>query len=170
MSEVSRLEARAYGLLVVRRTLTQSIANLTTDLLWRPPVADTLSLGDLAREAWQREAHWLWPPEIPAPTLEERPGVRGTMYALVRVRAVTEEMLMQVSDEALDRVYVSQARSHEGDEPTTLATILDTIMHADLYVAAQMQTLRSLLEPGWPGVRESWDNAVEAVAESRITQ
>ena len=92
------------------------------------------------------------------------------MYALVRVRAVTEEVLMQASDEDLDRVYVSQARSHEGDEPTTLATILDMIMHADLYAAAQMQTLRSLLEPDWPGVRESWDNAVEAVAESRITR
>ncbi len=163
-----RLEARAYALMATRRAFTQSLAGLDEALLWRP-VAGAESLGALARQTWEQEAYWLWPPEIPAPAIDDQPSLVGVMYALVRHRGVTEEMLMRSEDGDLDQVYVSEARMREDAAPRALGEILDEILRNELYAAGRGQALRSVIEPDWAGAREAWDNAVEAVASSRCS-
>lgn len=161
-----RLEARGYALMATRRALTQTLAGLDDAALWQP-IAGVDSLGGLAREAWEQEFYWLWPPEIPAPRIDPEPPLTGVLYALVRHRGVTEEMLMRSEDTDLDKVYVSESRMREDAEPRKLSSILDAVMQGELFAAGRAQTLRLVLEPGWEGSRESWDNAVEAVAASR---
>ena len=139
-----RLEARGYALMATRRALTQTLAGLDDVALWQP-IAGVESLGGLAREAWQQEFYWLWPPEIPPPSIDAEPPLTGVLYALVRHRGVTEEMLMRSEDADLNRVYVSESRMREDAEPRTLAAILDAVMQGELFAAGQAQTLRCVL-------------------------
>ena len=166
-----RLEARAYGLMTTRRALTQALAGLSVDQLWAPIAESGRSMGAIARSAWEQEAFWLWPPEIPPPQLDQSPALEGLLYALIRHRAVTEELLMGCSDDDLDRIYVSRARGGAKDgadhEPTTLGAILESMMRDELFAAAEAATLRRLIDPSWAGNREACDNAAEAVALSR---
>lgn len=167
MPQHPRLESRGHALLLTRRALTQSLIGLPERHAWSRPASATFSIGEVTREVWRREAYWLWPPELPAPRLEERPDVVGLLYALLRHRAVTEELLMRSSDADLDRVYVSEARLEEGAEPRPLGAILDTIIRGELYAAVQTATLRCLQQPDWPGIGEAWDAAAEAALGPR---
>lgn len=162
-----RLEARAFALMATRRALTQCLAGLEDGRFWQP-VGGEPALGEVVREVWEREAYWLWPPEVPGPAIPEHPSVTEAMYALVRHRGVTEELLMRSTDADLDRIYVSDARQQEDAEPATLRWALDRVLFGDLHDAARMSALRLVVEPGWGGAREAWDNAAEAVAASRV--
>ena len=64
----SRLEALAFGLFAVRRGLTQGLVGLPERLLWRAEDG-VAAAGEVARGAWDREFHWLWPLDLDAPEL-----------------------------------------------------------------------------------------------------
>ncbi len=155
--------------MTTRRALTQALAGLSADQLWAPIADSSQSLGDIAQGVWEHEGFWLWPAEVPSPELEIRPSVEGLLYALVRHRGVTEQVLMDSGDDDLDRVYVSEARSSVEHEPTPLGRILETVLRGELFAAAEMGALRLLVDPSWVGNREAWDNAAEAVARSRMS-
>ncbi len=165
MVDHPRLEARAHAFFLVRRAFMQSLMGLRDSDVWRTPGGGAASVGEIVRSAWLREWRWLWPPETPAPELDERPNLAGLLYALGRYRAVTEELLRGADDNALDRVYVSQARRHDGAEPRTLGWILDEVMRNELYDAAQVNYLRSLWQPEWDGAQEIWLRAATAFAD-----
>ncbi len=163
--EAPHLEARAFGLLQARRALTQALTGLAESDLWR--AVDGLSAGAIAREAWQDEGDWVWPAHLPPPDLEPQPGLRGVFYALVRYRAVTENLLLAARDADLDRPYASQATRTAGRSAPMLAWILDHLMAADLDRAARLQAWRRRLQPDWPGITPELERARAAAAWCR---
>lgn len=158
----SRLEAIAFGLFAVRRALTQSLVNLPEALLWRRE-GDAGAPGEIARGAWDREFHWLWPRELDAPDLPATPTLVEVFYGLVRHRAVTEELLMGASDADLSRPHESRATV---GEPRDLASVLSHVAESELADLARLQALRAGLQPGWDGIGELRERASRAVQEA----
>ena len=159
-----QIEARGYALLLARRALQETLAGLPEDLLWRAPGEASPSIGEIARGVWTRELYWIWPADSPPPTLEERPGLAGVLYGLVRLRGVTEELLMRSSDADLEAPYVSDMRAQDGSDPRTLGWIVEELVRGELFDTAQLHYLRGLWQPEWIGAREMWDRAAAALS------
>ena len=155
-----RLEALAFALFATRRTLTQTLVGLSDAQLWSPG-RDGRSAGAIVRGAWDREFHWLWPPDLDAPALPVTPTLVEALYALVRHRAVSEEILMAASDVDLERPH--QARATH-DAPRSLAEVLTFVAGAELADAERLAARRSEVDPDWPGADELLTRARAAVA------
>ena len=155
-----RLEAYAFALFAARRTLTQTLVGLSEAQLWAP-ARDGRSPAAVARAAWDREFHWLWPLDMDAPALPATPSLVEALYALVRHRAVSEELLMAASDADLERPHVSRATR---DAPRSLAQVLAFVAGAELADAERLAADRRVLDPGWPGADELLTRARAAVA------
>ncbi len=155
-----RLEALAFALFATRRTLTQTLVGLSDAQLWSPG-RDGRSAGAVVRGAWDREFHWLWPPDLDAPALPVTPTLVEALYALVRHRAVSEELLMAASDADLGRSHRSRA-TH--DAPRSLAAVLTFVAGAELTDAEWLAARRLEVDPNWAGVDELLTRARAAVA------
>ncbi len=156
----SRLAAIAFALFTTRRTLTQTLVGLTDAQLWSPS-RDGRSAGAIARSAWDREFHWLWPLDVEAPALPVTPTLVEVLYALVRHRAVSEELLMAASDADLGRSHRSRATR---DAPRSLAEVLTFVAGAELADAERLAAHRSDVDAGWRGADELLTRARGAVA------
>ena len=159
----SRLEALAFGLFAVRRGLTQGLVGLPERLLWRAEDG-VAAAGEVARGAWDREFHWLWPLDLDAPELPATPTLVEVFYGFVRHRAVTEELLMSASDEDLSRRHESRVTL---GEPSTLASALLLVAEAELADLPRLHELRTRLQPEWAGIGELNDRATRALLEAR---
>jgi hypothetical protein len=158
----SRLEAHAFALFAARRALTQTLVGLTDAQLWAPG-RDGRSPGAIARAAWDREFHWLWPPDMDAPPLPATPSLVEALYALVRHRAVSEELLMAASDADLERPHLSRATR---DAPRSLAEALRFVARAELADAERLAVDRRARDPGWAGADELLTRTRAAVADA----
>lgn len=158
----SQLEAMAFALFAVRRALTQSLVALPAPLLWRGAGAEA-SPGAIARGAWEREFQWLWPHDLAAPDLPAQPTLVEVFYGLVRHRAVTEELLMAVSDADLSRPHASRATVN-GDQD--LGSVLTLVTRGEFADLERLGRVRSRLEPDWLGIGELMERATRAVAEA----
>lgn len=158
----SRLEAMAFALFAVRRALTQSLVVLPAPLLWRRAGPEA-SPGEIARAAWQREFHWLWPCDLAAPDLPAQPTLVEVLYGLVRHRAVTEELLMAATDADLSRPHHSRATV---DADRDLGSVLSLVTREEFGDLERMERVRSRLQPEWPGIGEHMERATRAVAEA----
>ena len=158
----SRLEAHAFALFAARRTLTQTLVGLTDAQLWVEG-RDGRSPGAIVRAAWDREFHWLWPPDMDGPPLPATPSLVEALYALVRHRAVSEELLMAASDADLERPHVSRATR---DAPHSLAAVL-TFVAAGGVGGRRMpgRPIGGRWNPDWPGVDELLTRTRAAVAD-----
>ena len=126
---MSDLDAEAYGyaLLLTRRTLTQALAGAPIELLSRPAAVATGELTTLqacAVRSCSRERWWVWPRELPLPKLPEPSSLADLLYALVRHRAVTEELLMTATADDLAAVWHTLTRHAVTPKPISFATAL----------------------------------------------
>ena len=156
----SRLEALAFAIFAVRRTLTQTLVGLPDGRLW-PEGAE--SPGAIARGAWDREWHWLWPAEMEAPALPATPSLVEVLYGLVRHRAVTEELLMATNAVALDRPHVSRSAVAQG---RSLAEALTHVALAELADADRLARMRAGFEGDWAGAEDLLARARSAVSQA----
>ena len=101
-------EAWGYALLLTRRVLTTALAGATEDQLHR--VTPIGSLADCASEACGAEAQLIWPEDLAPAQLDPPQTPVQIMYALVRHRAVTEEILMRASDETMEQAWWTRAK------------------------------------------------------------
>ena len=159
----SLLEAKAFALFAVRRALTQSLVGLPLLLLLRREGA-AASLAEIARGAWDREFHWLWPRDLAAPELPAQPTLVEVFYGLVRHRAVTEALLLRSSEADLDRPHESRATL---EAPATLSSVLERVGTAEFAEVELIGRRRARLQPEWAGIAELLDRAGRAVASSR---
>jgi hypothetical protein len=166
MVDSPRVEDLARALLLARRALTQSLFGLRDEWLWRPPKdapAGEPPIGALVCAVWEREGYWLWPPALPPPRLEPRPGLSGLLYGLVRHRAVTEDLLLRTTDADLEAPYLSAARRAEGAPGVPLAVILPRLAAEELEAVPPLQRLRRGWQPDWSPPAEAWQQALGAL-------
>ena len=163
-------EAYGYALLLTRRTLTQALAGAPLELLNRPaPVAagELTTLQACVRRSCSRERWWVWPRELPLPQLAEPRSLADLLYALVRHRAVTEELLMTATADDLAAVWHTLTRHAVTPKPISFASALCSLAEEELRIGATALDLRAALDPTWSEPAEIRDRAAAAVARLR---
>jgi len=172
---VSAPDAEAYGyaLLLTRRLLTQALAGADDGLLDHRPsdeatAGETTTLRACAQRACERERWWIWPRELPAPQLPPPSNLADLLYALVRHRTPTEELLMTAEADDLAAAWYTAARQAVTPKRISLADSLHSLAREELQIGNAALDLRAALEPNWsepPDLRQRAAAAVARLAE-----
>ena len=170
----AQAEAWGYALLLTRRVLTTSLAGLDGD---RAPYLHEItpegSLIEQAQEICAREAWWTWPADLPPARLDPPSTLVETLYALVRHRAVTEEILMRAEDATLAQDWPTAARSYAGEPPVTLGAALRRLAEEELATARRAASIRGSVDADWspqPELVERAESALAAAVEVNATE
>ena len=165
-------EAYGYALLLTRRQLTQALAGAPEAMLDRPTPdagAEPATLRACAERSCQRERWWLWPRELPPPRLPPPENLSDTLYALVRHRTPTEEVLMTATADDLAAAWYTADRQAVTPRRISLADSLRALAEEELELGATALNLRAALDPHWsepPDLRERAAAAVARLAEA----
>ena len=166
-------EAYGYALLLTRRLLTQALAGADGGILDRHP-SDGVAAGELptlracAERACERERWWIWPRELPVPQLPPPKNLADLLYALVRHRTPTEELLMSAETGDLAAAWYTAARQAVTPRRISLADSLHALAREELQIGNVALDLRAALDPNWsepPDLRERAAAAVARLAE-----
>ena len=158
-------EAWGYALLLTRRVLTTALAGAAEAQLHQPtPIG---SLADCAAQACADEARLIWPEDLPAAQLDLPQTPVQILYALVRHRAVTEEVLMQASDETMQSPWWTQARRLAQDPEQSLAGSLQELALGEFATATKAANIRAQIEPEWQSQPELAQRAQSAIAAAQ---
>lgn len=158
-------EAWGYALLLTRRVLTTALAGATEDQLHQPtPIG---SLADCATEACTAEANLIWPEDLPPAQLDPPQTPVQILYALVRHRAVTEEILMQASDETMQQIWWTQRKRLAQDPEQTLTASLQELALAEFAIATRSASIRAQIDREWSAQPELAERAQRAIAAAR---
>ena len=158
-------EAWGYALLLTRRVLTTALAGATEEQLHRPTAIG--SLADCASEACTAEARLIWPEGLPPAQLDPPQTPVQVLYALVRHRAVTEEVLMQASEETMQGVWWTRAKRLAQDPEQTLTESLQELALGEFAIATRSAQIRAQVDPGWSAQPELAERAQSAIAAAR---
>ena len=166
-------EAYGYALLLTRRLLTQALAGAADGLLDRRPsdgaaAGETATLRACAERACERERWWIWPRELPVPQLPPPSNLADLLYALVRHRTPTEELLMSAEADDLAAAWYTAARQAVTPRRISLADSLHALAREELELGNAALDLRAALDPNWsepPDLRERAAAAVARLAE-----
>ena len=167
-------EAYGYALLLTRRLLTQALAGAAAELLDRRPSAtsaddgETTTLRACAERACERERWWIWPRELPVPQLPPPQNLADLLYALVRHRTPTEELLMTAEADDLAAAWYTAARQAVTPRRISLADSLHALAREELQIGNAALDLRAELDPNWsepPDLRQRAAAAVARLAE-----
>ena len=158
-------EAWGYALLLTRRVLTTALAGATEDQLHQPtPIG---SLADCATEACTAEASLIWPEDLPPAQLDPPQSPVQIMYALVRHRAVTEEILMQATDETMQQAWWTRAKRLAQDPEQTLTDSLQELALNEFAIATKSANIRAQVDAKWSPQTELAERAQSAIAAAR---
>ena len=158
-------EAWGYALLLTRRVLTTALAGATEDQLHQPtPIG---SLADCATEACTAEASLIWPEDLPPAQLDPPQSPVQIMYALVRHRAVTEEILMQATDETMQAAWWTRAKRLAQDPEQTLTESLQELALNEFAIATKSANIRAQVDAKWSPQPELAERAQSAIAAAR---
>lgn len=164
-------ETYGYALLLTRRLLTQALAGAAPDILARPldhlaPNADgeLPTLRACAERACQRERWWLWPRELPPPQLPPPANLSDLLYALVRHRTPTEEVLMTATADDLAAAWYTADRQAVTPKRISLADSLRALAEEELELGAAALDLRAALDSQWSEPSDLRERAAAAVA------
>ena len=158
-------EAWGYALLLTRRVLTTALAGATEDQLHQPtPIG---SLADCATEACTAEANLIWPEDLPPAQLDPPQTPVQIMYALVRHRAVTEEILMQATDETMQQTWWTRAKRLAQDPEQTLTDSLQELALNEFAIATKSANIRAQVDAEWSPQPELAERAQNAIAAAR---
>ena len=163
-------EAYGYALLLTRRLLTQALAGAPAELLARRPPGvtelngESATLQACAERSCSRERWWIWPRELPPPNLPPPNGLADLLYALVRHRAVTEELLMTAGADDLAAAWHTAARGAVTPRAISFAAALRALAAEELQIGAAALDLRAALQPGWREPPDLREHAAAAVA------
>ena len=166
-------EAYGYALLLTRRLLTQALAGADGGILDRRP-SDGVDDGEpptlraCAERACERERWWIWPRELPVPQLPPPQNLADLLYALVRHRTPTEELLMSAEAGDLAAAWYTAARQAVTPRRISLADSLHALAREELQIGNAALDLRAALDPNWsepPDLRERAAAAVARLAE-----
>ena len=167
-------EAYGYALLLTRRLLTQALAGAADDLLDRRlskaagDDSKPATLRACAERACERERWWIWPRELPVPQLPPPSNLADLLYALVRHRTPTEELLMSAEAGDLAAAWYTAARQAVTPRRISLADSLLALAREELELGNAALELRAALDPNWsepPDLRERAAAAVARLAE-----
>lgn len=157
-------EAWGYALLLTRRVLTTALAGATEAQLHQPtPIG---SLADCATDAYTAEAHLIWPEDLPPAQLEPPQTPVQILYALVRHRAVTEEILMQATDDAMQQHWWTTAKRLAQDPGETLTDSLQQLAMREFAVATKAANIRAQIDAKWSQQPELAERAQQAIADA----
>ncbi|MDE2746569.1 MAG: hypothetical protein OXI41_11385 [Chloroflexota bacterium] len=158
-------EAWGYALLLTRRVLTTALAGATEEQLHRPtPIG---SLADCAAEACSAEADLIWPEDLPPARLEPPQTPVQILYALVRHRAVTEEVLMQASDETMQQAWWTRGKRLAPDPEQTLTESLQQLAVQEFASAVKATMIRTQIDAEWSPQLDLQERAQSAIAAAR---
>ena len=158
-------EAWGYALLLTRRVLTTALAGATEAQLHCPtPIG---SLADCAAEACSAEADLIWPEDLPPARLDPPQTPVQILYALVRHRAVTEEILMQASDETMQHPWWTRGKRLAQDPEQTLTESLQQLAVQEFAIATKSANIRAQIDPEWSAQPELAERAQRAIAAAR---
>ncbi len=158
-------EAWGYALLLTRRVLTTALAGATEAQLHQPTPLG--SLADSAAEACAAEANLIWPEDLPPAQLVPPQTPVQVLYALVRHRAVTEEILMQASDETMQQVWWTRARRLAQDPEQTLTVSLQQLAMQEFASAVKATMIRTRIDTEWSPQFDLQERAQSAIAAAR---
>jgi hypothetical protein len=157
-------EAWGYALLLTRRVLTTALAGATeTQLHQSTPLG---SLVDCASDACTAEVQLIWPKDLPPAQLDRPQTPVQILYALVRHRAVTEEVLMQASDETMQSIWWTRAKRLAQDPEQTLTESLQQLALQEFAVATKSVSIRAQVDPDWSPQPELAERAQQAIASA----
>ena len=159
-------EAWGYALLLTRRVLTTALAGATEDQLHQ--VTPLGSLADCASEACAAEAGLIWPEDLAPARLDPPQTPVQVMYALVRHRAVTEEVLMGASDETMREVWWTRARRLAQDPEQTLTESLQQLALEEFAIATRSASIRARIDPEWSAQPELAERAQAAIGAAQL--
>ena len=158
-------EAWGYALLLTRRVLTTALAGADETQLHQPtPIG---SLADCAAEACAAEANLIWPEDLPPAQLDPPQTPVQVLYALVRHRAVTEEILMQASGETMQQAWWTRAKRLAQDPEQTLVDSLQQLALEEFAIAVKSANIRAMIDPDWSPQPELSERAQQAIAAAR---
>ena len=158
-------EAWGYALLLTRRVLTTALAGATEDQLHQPtPIG---SLAECATDACTAEASLIWPEDLPPAQLDPPQTPVQIMYALVRHRAVTEEILMQATDETMQQAWWTRAKRLAQDPEQTLTDSLQELALNEFAIATKSANIRAQVDAEWSPQPELAERAQNAIAAAR---
>ena len=158
-------EAWGYALLLTRRVLTTALAGATEDQLHQPTSIG--SLADCAIESCTAEASLIWPEELPPAQLDPPQTPVQMLYALVRHRAVTEEILMQASDATMQSAWWTRAKRLAQDPEQTLTESLQHLALQEFASAVKATMIRTRIDTEWSPQLDLQERAQSAIAAAR---
>ena len=158
-------EAWGYALLLTRRVLTTALAGATEDQLHQPTSIG--SLADCAGEACAAEASLIWPEDLPPAQLDPPQTPVQILYTLVRHRAVTEEILMQATDESMSQSWWTRAKRLTQDPEQTLTGSLQELALNEFAIATKSANIRAQIDPDWSPQPELAERAHTAIAAAQ---
>ena len=158
-------EAWGYALLLTRRVLTTSLAGATEAQLHQATPLG--SLADCALESCTAEASLIWPEDLPPAQLDPPQTPVQVLYALVRHRAVTEEILMQASDETMQQAWWTRARRLAQDPEQTLTESLQQLALQEFASAVKATMIRTRIDTEWSPQLDLQERAQSAIAAAR---
>ena len=158
-------EAWGYALLLTRRVLTTALAGASEEQLHAPTPLG--SLGDCASEACTAEANLIWPENLPPAQLDPPQTPVQVLYALVRHRAVTEEILMQATDETMQEPWWTRARRLAQDPEQTLTDSLQQLAMQEFAFAVKATMIRTRIDTEWSPQLDLQERAQSAIAAAR---
>ncbi len=158
-------EAWGYALLLTRRVLTTALAGTSEADLHEPTPQG--SLADCAAQSCVAEASLIWPEELPPPQLEPPQTPVQILYALVRHRAVTEEILMRASDDTMRQVWWTRAKRLAQDPEQTLSESLRLLAERELQLAQRAVEIRQRIDPQWRAQDGLSERAAQALSAAR---
>ncbi len=158
-------ESWGYALLLTRRVMTTALAGATLEQFHQPtPIG---SLVDCVIEACAAEARLIWPEDLPPAQLDPPETPVQIMYALVRHRAVTEEVLMQATDETMSGAWWTMAKRLAQDPAQSLTESLQALAMHEFAVGAKSASIRAQVDPAWSPQPELAERAQQAIAAAR---
>ena len=158
-------EAWGYALLLTRRVLTTALAGASEAQLHQATAIG--SLAECASEACAAEARLIWPEDLPPAQLDPPRTPVQVLYALVRHRAVTEEILMRASDATMAQVWWTRARRLAQDPGQTLTASLQELALLEFAIANRSASIRAQVDPAWTAQPELAERAQRAIAAAR---
>lgn len=158
-------EAWGYALLLTRRVLTTSLAGATEAQLHQATPLG--SLADCASDTCSAEAGLIWPEDLPPAQLDPPQTPVQVLYALVRHRAVTEEILMQATDEVMQQAWWTRARRLAQDPEQTLTESLQQLAMREFASAVKATMIRTRIDTEWSPQLDLQERAQSAIAAAR---
>ena len=154
-------EAWGYALLLTRRVLTTALAGATNEQLHELTALG--SLAECAAATCAQEARLIWPEDLPPASLGPPQSQMEILYALVRHRGVTEELLMDATDEQMTAPHWTAAMRLAEDPETTLTQCLQQLAMSEFASAVKATMIRSRIDPAWEAQLELQERAQAAI-------